>query len=52
MWKVEEEYWKSDGIQDDMVEQLLINIGDDDEDDSADASDGSDFDALSDVEYQ
>ena len=29
-----------------------INIGDDHEDDSADGSDGSDFDALSDVEDQ
>ena len=52
VWKVEEEYWKSDGILDGMVEQLLINIGDDDEDDRADGSDGSDFDALSDVEDQ
>ena len=32
--KVEEEYWKKDGLVEDVVEEILINVGEDDDDDS------------------
>ena len=32
--KVEEEYWEKDGLVEDVVEEILINVGDDDDDES------------------
>ena len=34
--KVEEEYWKKDGLVEDVVEELLINVGSDSDDESSD----------------
>ena len=31
--KVEEEYWKKDGLVEDVVEEILINVGEDDDSD-------------------
>ena len=45
--QVEKNYWKSDHIQEEMVDEVRINIGDGEEDDE---SEGSQSDALSDVE--
>ena len=32
---VEEEYWKKDGLVEDVVEEILINIGEDDDSDES-----------------
>ena len=45
--QVEKNYWKSDHIQDEMVDELRINIGDGEEDNE---SEDSESDALSDLE--
>ena len=41
--RVEEEYWKSDHIQEEMVEQLGIDIGEDEDDDDSASDANSEF---------
>ena len=43
LWRIEENHWKSDGIQDSMWEQLAIDHGDDCDVDSGGYGDLSDF---------
>ena len=44
--KVEEEYWKKDGLVEDVVEEILINVGKDDDSDTSEEEFEPDDDDL------